>query len=70
MFEAEGTIEGLIVDEPRGAQGFGYDPIFFYPPYDATLGEVTSSAKLRVSHRGVAFRKLRKWLLSSRRPGS
>ncbi len=52
------SVEGLIIDEPRGAGGFGYDPLFFYPPYGRTFGEASEEQKLRVSHRGQAFRKM------------
>lgn len=62
LFEARGTVEGLIAPEPRGTDGFGYDPIFFYPPYDRTFGEATKEEKSRVSHRGEAFRALRTFL--------
>jgi XTP/dITP diphosphohydrolase len=65
LFEARGTVEGRIAPEPRGGGGFGYDPIFFYPPYDRTLGEVTQAEKAVVSHRGAAFRKLREFLVSA-----
>lgn len=50
----EGTAEGLITDAPRGEGGFGYDPIFFFPPFDRTFAEVPSATKHRVSHRGIA----------------
>lgn len=60
-FEARGTVEGEITREPRGAGGFGYDPIFFYPPFGCTLAEV-DERKNTVSHRGAAFRALRGWL--------
>jgi XTP/dITP diphosphohydrolase len=63
LFEARGTVEGRIAPEPKGAGGFGYDPIFFYPPYDRTLAEVPQAQKSVVSHRGEAFRKLREFLL-------
>jgi XTP/dITP diphosphohydrolase len=58
LFEARGIVEGHIAPEPRGAGGFGYDPIFFYPPYGRTLAEATPEEKLAVSHRGKAFRAL------------
>ncbi|MBI4266049.1 MAG: non-canonical purine NTP pyrophosphatase [Acidobacteria bacterium] len=61
-YETTGVIEGEIAAAPRGTAGFGYDPIFFYPPYGSTLAEVTEDAKLRVAHRGEAFRKLASWL--------
>lgn len=64
LFEASGTIEGEIAPGPRGTHGFGYDPIFFYPPYGSTLAEVDGEKKAIVSHRGLAFRKVREWLLN------
>ena len=64
LFEATGTIEGEIAPEPRGTHGFGYDPIFFYPPYGCTLAEVDGDRKAAVSHRGKAFAQLREWLIS------
>jgi XTP/dITP diphosphohydrolase len=63
VFEARGTVEGTISPEPRGRHGFGYDPIFFYPPEGKTLGEVADDVKRAVSHRGAAFRQLREFLL-------
>lgn len=60
-FEARGTIEGEIAREPRGAGGFGYDPIFFYPPFGCTLAEADDRKNL-VSHRGQAFSQLGAWL--------
>lgn len=62
LFEAEGRVEGQVADEPRGTNGFGYDPIFYYPPYGRTLAEVDNSRKLAVAHRGHAFRQLREFL--------
>lgn len=62
VFETTGTIEGEIADTPKGVGGFGYDPIFYYPPYGVTLGEVSDEQKLRVAHRGVASRALAAWL--------
>ena len=66
VFEARGTVEGRIAPAPAGAGGFGYDPIFFYPPYRRTLAEVTPEEKSAVSHRGEAFRKLRDYLATGR----
>ena len=63
LFETRGTVEGRIAAEPRGSGGFGYDPIFFYPPYGQTLAEA-GDRKAAVSHRGVAFRTLRAYLQS------
>ena len=66
VFEAAGTIEGKIAAEPAGDAGFGYDPIFFYPPYGCTLAEVSADRKTTVSHRGRAFRMLRQFIASRR----
>jgi XTP/dITP diphosphohydrolase len=61
-YQSEGTVEGLIDREPRGTNGFGYDPIFFYPPFGCTLGELDLARKASVSHRGRAFSALRRYL--------
>jgi XTP/dITP diphosphohydrolase len=52
------TVEGEIADGPRGANGFGYDPIFLIPALGKTFAELPGEAKSRYSHRGKAFRKL------------
>jgi XTP/dITP diphosphohydrolase len=61
----EGTVEGIILESPRGDGGFGYDPIFYYPPFGASFGEVSAVAKHAVSHRGRAMALarglLRRW---------
>lgn len=62
VFEARGTVEGEIVDPPRGTGGFGYDPIFLHPPSGLTLAELPAAAKAAISHRGAAFRQLRAFL--------
>jgi XTP/dITP diphosphohydrolase len=67
LFETRGVVEGRIAPEPKGSGGFGYDPIFFYPPLGCTLAEAGEERKAEVSHRGQAFRKLRAWLLSELR---
>jgi XTP/dITP diphosphohydrolase len=54
----EGSVEGVILEEPSGAGGFGYDPLFYYPPFGCTFGEASEERKLAVSHRGQAFRKM------------
>jgi XTP/dITP diphosphohydrolase len=69
LFEARGTIEGRINDVPAGDGGFGYDPIFFYPPLNRTLAQLTEHEKTRVSHRGQAFRQLRDHLAARPVPG-
>jgi len=65
VFASRGVVEGRIAPAPSGAGGFGYDPIFFYPPYGCTLAEATAEQKSAVSHRGQAFRKLRAYLEQS-----
>ena len=62
LWEAAGVVEGRVQLPPRGGGGFGYDPIFHYPPYGRTLAEVTPEEKAAVSHRGRAFRQLRRHL--------
>jgi XTP/dITP diphosphohydrolase len=62
VFEARGTVEGRVAASPRGTHGFGYDPIFLYPPEGCTLAEVSDEVKRAVSHRGAAFRQFRAWL--------
>jgi XTP/dITP diphosphohydrolase len=57
-----GTVEGLILDEVRGSQGFGYDPLFYYPPFGCSFGEAPREKKLPVSHRGQAVRAMLEWL--------
>jgi XTP/dITP diphosphohydrolase len=61
-FETRGTVEGLVARDARGGAGFGYDPIFEYPPFGKTLAEVTERDKLAIAHRGHAFRSLAAWL--------
>jgi XTP/dITP diphosphohydrolase len=57
-----GECAGRLLEAPRGSGGFGYDPLFFYPPYGATFAEVSDERKHAVSHRGAAFAKLAEWL--------
>jgi XTP/dITP diphosphohydrolase len=61
LFLARGTIEGRIAPQPKGEGGFGYDPIFFYPPFGCTLAEAPDR-KREVSHRAQACRALRSFL--------
>jgi XTP/dITP diphosphohydrolase len=60
--EFRGEVRGRIVGEPRGENGFGYDPIFFYRPLGRTFAELPAAVKNRVSHRGRAVAKLRRFL--------
>ena len=55
----EARCEGLIAQEPAGQNGFGYDPIFFYPPLKKTFGQMTIAEKSQVSHRGKALNELK-----------
>ena len=57
----EGKAEGIIVERPRGCNGFGYDPLFYLPEIGKTFAELTAEEKARYSHRGMAFRKFLKW---------
>jgi XTP/dITP diphosphohydrolase len=50
-----GEVEGEILTEQRGTEGFGYDPLFYYPPFDKTFGEIPGDEKFAVSHRGIAL---------------
>ncbi len=54
----EGRCEGIILESPRGENGFGYDPVFFYPEFDKTFAEISMEEKSRVSHRGLAFKQI------------
>src|SRR5207249_2641431 len=64
VFETRGIVEGRIAPEAKGDHGFGYDPLFFYPPFGSTFGEIDDRRKSSVSHRGQAFRALRAFLES------
>ena len=55
----EAICQGTILDAPRGENGFGYDPLFYYPPLKKTFGEMTLEDKSQVSHRGKAMMELR-----------
>lgn len=59
---AEGTCEGIITTELRGREGFGYDPLFYFPKYEKTFAELDSDIKNSVSHRGRALHKAREFL--------
>ncbi|MFH1209044.1 MAG: RdgB/HAM1 family non-canonical purine NTP pyrophosphatase [Candidatus Omnitrophota bacterium] len=58
----KGQVRGLITRDLRGEGGFGYDPLFFYPPYQKTFGEIPIEMKHRVSHRSRALEKFRELL--------
>jgi XTP/dITP diphosphohydrolase len=55
---ANGTVDGIIIQAPRGTGGFGYDPLFYLPELDSTMAEITLEKKLTLSHRGRAIEAL------------
>ena len=57
-----GVVEGEMLEAPRGAEGFGYDPLFYFPPYGRSFGEVSVDEKMAVSHRGKALTALFRYL--------
>ncbi len=56
-----GTAEGVILNTPRGSNGFGYDPLFYFPTIQKTFAELSAEEKARYSHRGKAFRMFLEW---------
>ncbi len=58
LYTADGSVEGTILESPRGTGGFGYDPLFFLPALDRTMAEIDLETKLTLSHRGRAFAAL------------
>lgn len=62
LVKSEGEIVGQIIDEPRGKNGFGYDPLFIPDGYDKTTAELELEAKNKISHRAKAFRSLFKMM--------
>lgn len=61
-YTSRGTVEGLIVIDPRGTEGFGYDPYFYLPKLGKTFAEIAMEEKNRISHRGRALEGIRKYL--------
>ena len=59
-----GEAEGVILDAPRGMNGFGYDPLFYFPRIEKTFAELSAEEKAKYSHRGAAFRKFLEWYAS------
>jgi XTP/dITP diphosphohydrolase len=57
----EGKAEGVILEKPRGTNGFGYDPLFYFPEIGKTFAELSAEEKAKYSHRGTAFRKFLEW---------
>jgi XTP/dITP diphosphohydrolase len=64
LFETETTVDGEIAREAKGEHGFGYDPIFWYPPFQQTTAQLPDPVKALVSHRARAFRDLRRRLMT------
>ena len=62
-----GTVEGEILREPPGTGGFGYDPLFYYPPFGCSFGETTREQKQSVSHRGKALEALLAFIAAQQR---
>jgi XTP/dITP diphosphohydrolase len=56
-----GTAEGMVIEAPRGTNGFGYDPLFYFPQIEKTFAELSAEEKSKFSHRGAAFRKFLQW---------
>ena len=56
-----GQAEGALLDSPRGSNGFGYDPLFYFPSIQKTFAELTPEEKAQYSHRGAAFRQFLDW---------
>jgi len=56
-----GVAEGIILDAPRGTNGFGYDPLFYFPEIHKTFAELSAEEKAQYSHRGAAFRQFLAW---------
>ena len=62
VFRSTGTVEGTIATVPRGSGGFGYDPVFVVPEYGKTMAELSLAEKERISHRGRALLRVRRFL--------
>lgn len=60
-----GEVEGIVLKEKKGTGGFGYDPIFYYPPLHKTFAQLTAEEKNQISHRAIAFKKLKSFLKNS-----
>ena len=67
-FHCEGSVDGLIIDKKIGKNGFGYDPIFYYPKLEKTFAELNKNEKNSISHRGIALRNFCKILEKQRNP--
>lgn len=61
LHTCRGSAEGFILDAPRGKNGFGYDPLFYFPQIGKTFAELSAEEKAQYSHRGAAFREFLEW---------
>src|SRR5271167_4598367 len=65
-----GEAEGIILNRGRGTNGFGYDPLFYFPPIQKAFAELTAEEKARYSHRGAAFRQFLAWYQAMKSSGT
>ena len=70
LAETRGTFQGIITTQPRGENGFGYDPLLYLPDVGCTSAELSPQQKNARSHRGVASREMARHLKSLQRPGN
>ena len=66
LVTTRGEVAGVIARKPRGTRGFGYDPVFWVPAYEATVAELDLAVKNRISHRGQALKQLKEILVRGR----
>ncbi len=62
-----GQVKGIILHETRGSGGFGYDPLFFYPPLKKTFAQLSTAQKNRISHRAKALQQLKDFLIKTQK---
>lgn len=65
QFHGRGEVKGTILESPRGNGGFGYDPVFFYPPLGKSFAQLHRFEKNAVSHRGIAMKKVKQFLMTT-----
>ena len=62
LHTTEGRVNGIIIDELKGLNGFGYDPVFFIPEFNQTMAEMSEEGKNKISHRANALRPMLEWI--------